>query len=110
MHTRSELYWRFLKRRLGEAPSKPLNEISEKVKSPPQSPKPNLNAQNSPPLSPISMSSLNIDLYEEDDFYDNEEQKKEALEKALKQRLERSQKLDALLNRTALSLKMQVKL
>lgn len=103
MHTRAELYWRFLKRRLGEAPAKPLNE----VKSPPQSPQPNQDNL----TSPISVASLNNEenFYDdEDDFYENRETKEEAAQKALKQKLERYQKLDTLLNRTSLSLKMQV--
>ncbi|KAI1702092.1 COG4 transport protein domain-containing protein [Ditylenchus destructor] len=67
MHTRSELYWRFLRRRLGEAP---------------------------------------VEVFE-DEFYDSPEQRRQDQERIKQQKEERAKKLDVLLHRTSLSLKMQ---
>ncbi|CAD5213158.1 unnamed protein product [Bursaphelenchus okinawaensis] len=84
MHTRTELYWRFLKRRLGEA-HRPLSESGE----------------DGPPLSPKAVAdSVFMDEL-------SEEELKAAAEKQKLLKKERNKKLDALLNRSELSMKMQ---
>lgn len=93
MHTRCELYWRFLKRRLGEAPARPLSESQDEHRT----------------LSP--KLSHSVDQEDEDAFaFDEmtEEERRAAAEKVKLQRQERNKKLDALLNRSLLSTKMQV--
>lgn len=93
MHTRCELYWRFLKRRLGEAPARPLSESHGEHRT----------------LSPKLSQSIDQD--DEDAFaFDEmtEEQRKASAEKVKAQRQERNKKLDSLLNRSFLSTKMQV--
>ena len=84
IHTRTELYWRFLKRRLGEAPARPLSESGD------------------PPKSPT---------FAEADFDDDdeltEEERKDMQEKQKKAKAERTQKLDTVLNRSKLGMRMQ---
>ncbi|KAI6238026.1 Component of oligomeric Golgi complex 4 [Aphelenchoides fujianensis] len=85
MHTRCELYWRFLKRRLGEAPVRALSESGDE---PALSPKPE-----------------DREVFEFEEL--NEEERRQAAERAKAQRAARNKKLDALLNRSLLSTKMQ---
>lgn len=87
MHTRAELYWRFLKRRVGEAPARPLSE-----------------SHDDSPDGRMSPKHLEEDVFVEEM---TEEERKEAEEKVKTQRKERNKKLDTLLNRSALSHKMQ---
>ncbi|KAI6193772.1 Component of oligomeric Golgi complex 4 [Aphelenchoides besseyi] len=89
MHTRCELYWRFLKRRLGEAPTRPLSE----------------SADDHPSLSPKLSAEEDKEVFAFEEL--NEEERQIAAEKAKAQRQERNKKLDALLNRSLLSTKMQ---
>jgi hypothetical protein len=91
MHTRAELYWRFLKRRVGDAPARPLSESHD---------------DNGAPSRSISPKHSIVD---DDVFVEEltEEEYRDAQEKVRQQRNERNQKLDALLNRSALGTKMQ---
>lgn len=86
IHTRAELYWRFLKRRLGEAPARPLSEGDG-------------------PHSPKSPNFAELDYDDDDELTD--EQRKELQEKQKKARIERTQKLDTVLNRSKLGMRMQ---
>jgi hypothetical protein len=94
MHTRCELYWRFLKRRLGEAPARPLSESHDEHRM----------------LSPKLSNSVECDGDDAFAFDEMSEEERIAMaEKVKSQRQERNKKLDALLNRSLLSTKMQVK-
>uniref|UniRef100_A0AC35G8L6 Conserved oligomeric Golgi complex subunit 4 n=1 Tax=Panagrolaimus sp. PS1159 TaxID=55785 RepID=A0AC35G8L6_9BILA len=84
IHTRAELYWRFLKRRLGDAPARPLSESGD------------------PPKSPTFAS----DDFDDDDEL-TEEERKELQEKQKRARTERTKKLDTVLNRSKLGMRMQ---
>uniref|UniRef100_A0A914DWB9 Conserved oligomeric Golgi complex subunit 4 n=2 Tax=Acrobeloides nanus TaxID=290746 RepID=A0A914DWB9_9BILA len=84
MHTRAELYWRFLKRRLGEAPARPLSESDSK--------------------DGFEVGKSAEEVFE-DEF--TEEERRQLNEKLKKQKAERNNKLDLLLNRSALGTKMQ---
>lgn len=90
MHTRTELYWRFLKRRLGDAAIRLTSDDD-----------PHHN------LSPKLAAELKDDVFGFDEL--TEEERKAAAEKAKLQRKERNKKLDTLLNRSQLGTKMQVK-
>lgn len=93
MHTRCELYWRFLKRRLGETPARALSESQDEHRT----------------LGPKLSNSAGP---EDDDAFAfdemTEEQRRAAAEKVKALRQERNKKLDALLNRSLLSVNMQV--
>jgi hypothetical protein len=110
MHTRSELYWRFLKRRLGEAPARPLSESTNErnYKKESMSPKQSPSSPTSPRAdNPLVNQLPDVEVFE-DEFYETADQRKADQERIRIQKLERTQKLDTLLHRTALSLKMQV--
>lgn len=105
MHTRAELYWRFLKRRLIDTPmpqnfsssplSKQLNSAKELSKQD-QSLK-------------TQTSSETISLLPEVDFFEDYSQQSVERTKKEKQKLldERNKKLDVLLHRSSLNMKMQ---
>ncbi|KAI1712112.1 COG4 transport protein [Ditylenchus destructor] len=102
MHTRSELYWRFLRRRLCEAPARPLSEnAGDRHRTTSTSPKPG-----SGPTTPTSENLPEVEVFE-DEFYESPEQRRQDQERIKQQKEERAKKLDVLLHRTSLSLKMQ---
>ena len=86
IHTRTELYWRFLKRRLGEAPARPLSEGDS-------------------PHSPKSPNFAEADYDDDDELTD--EERKELQERQKKARADRAKKLDTVLNRSKLGTRMQ---
>uniref|UniRef100_A0A7E4V961 Conserved oligomeric Golgi complex subunit 4 n=1 Tax=Panagrellus redivivus TaxID=6233 RepID=A0A7E4V961_PANRE len=86
LHTRSELYWRFLRRRLGEAPARPLSEGDDSQ-------------------APRSPTFAQADFDEDDELTD--EQRTELQERQKKAKAERAKKLDAVLNRSQLGTRMQ---
>ncbi|CAK5109902.1 unnamed protein product [Meloidogyne enterolobii] len=92
MHTRAELFWRFLKRRLNrsvdlerkkkDGEGNELKEVSEK-------------------------NDLDDPLIDEHRDFESEEQREEYTAKMKKQREERDRKLDLVLNRSGLNTRMQ---
>ena len=87
MHTRAELFWRFLRRRLnrtaGEEGKAGVEQNQKGIKQ--------------------QESSTN-----EYDEFESEEQRREYLERLKKNREERAKKLDLVLNRSRLNTRMQV--
>ena len=101
LHTRAELYFRFLQRRLGEAPARPLSETKDAMTpSMSQSMKLHRSSSEEPTIA-------EMDVFEEE-TYKTSQQRKEALEKVQQQKKEREKKLDKLLHRSSTSLRMQV--
>lgn len=109
MHTRAELYWRFLKRRLVDTPSfqspdtpslSPLSKRADFVK---ESPKDHQTLKTQTSVSESLGSLPGVDFFE-----DHSHQTVERCQKAQqKLRGERNKKLDALLHRSSLNMKMQ---
>ncbi|KAL3115998.1 hypothetical protein niasHT_007298 [Heterodera trifolii] len=95
MHTRAELFWRFLRRRLcrqaKETANKSLDEDQEKSET-----------------ERHMMGKVAEQMDESTDGFDeDEQQRRDHIEKLRKQREEHAIKLDAVLNRSGLSTKMQ---
>lgn len=99
MHTRCELYWRFLKRRVGEATSQP--PLENGVAS-------NEHAKPEPSLSTSAPASPKLEAEALGFEEQNEEERLAAEAKAKELQKARHKKLDALLNRSVLSTRMQV--
>lgn len=97
MHTRAELFWRFLRRRLNRpsgkgkiSTAKGQEEDKEQTKN-----------QKEDEETQLLMESEGIE-------FENEEKRQEHVEKVRREREERARKLDTVLNRSGLSMKMQV--
>jgi hypothetical protein len=88
MHTRAELFWRFLRRRLNRNAANDVPEKANKGETNQNEPK---------------------ELFEgENDDFESEEQRREYLERMKRSREERAKKLDFVLNRSGLNTRMQV--
>lgn len=92
MHTRAELFWRFLKRRLNRSTDLEKGRKEGKSSNEPKG----------------DESTINDPLLNEQQEFESEESRKMYLEKMEKQREERDRKLDLVLNRSGLNTRMQV--
>ena len=98
MHTRCEIFWRFLRRRLNRTFGE-SNEPSDEGKT--------NETDGGRRERGISVSKTSDYLDGEDEF-ESEEQRKEHFEKVKKANEERASKLDLVLNRSNLNTRMQV--
>lgn len=85
MHTRAELFWRFLRRRLNRADAKGEAQVRGKAGS----------------------ANKEEQFIEDDREFESEEQRKDFLEKMKQSREERAKKLDSVLNHSKLNTRMQ---
>ncbi|KAF7634353.1 Cog4 domain-containing protein [Meloidogyne graminicola] len=91
MHTRAELFWRFLKRRLNRSTDLEKGRKEGKSSNEPKG----------------DESTINDPLLNEQQEFESEESRKMYLEKMEKHREERDRKLDLVLNRSGLNTRMQ---
>uniref|UniRef100_A0A914L6X1 Conserved oligomeric Golgi complex subunit 4 n=1 Tax=Meloidogyne incognita TaxID=6306 RepID=A0A914L6X1_MELIC len=92
MHTRAELFWRFLKRRLNRSA-----EVDRKKKD----------GEGNELREDSGKNDLDDPLIDEQRDFESEEQREEYTAKMKKQREERDRKLDLVLNRSGLNTRMQ---
>uniref|UniRef100_A0A914KL98 Conserved oligomeric Golgi complex subunit 4 n=1 Tax=Meloidogyne incognita TaxID=6306 RepID=A0A914KL98_MELIC len=92
MHTRAELFWRFLKRRLNRSA-----EVDRKKKD----------SEGTESNEVSGKNDLDDPLIDEQRDFESEEQREEYTVKMKKQREERDRKLDLVLNRSGLNTRMQ---
>nr|CAD2175392.1 unnamed protein product [Meloidogyne enterolobii] len=95
MHTRAELFWRFLKRRLNRSV-----DLERKKKD----------GEGNELKEVSGKNDLDDPLIDEHRDFESEEQREEYTAKMKKQREERDRKLDLVLNRSGLNTRMQVEL
>nr|CAD2155303.1 unnamed protein product [Meloidogyne enterolobii] len=95
MHTRAELFWRFLKRRLNRSV-----DLERKKKD----------SEGTESNEVSGKNDLDDPLIDEHRDFESEEQREEYTAKMKKQREERDRKLDLVLNRSGLNTRMQVEL
>ena len=93
MHTRAELFWRFLKRRLNRSV-----DMERKKKD----------GEGNELKEDSGKNDLDDPLIDEQRDFESEEQREEYTAKMKKQREERDRKLDLVLNRSGLNTRMQV--